>query len=183
MRTGRSLIKITIMFSPHGGLNSFRSTRLLCVRYRRYFLLVGGISVWSARSVPKTVLPAKLLLRGERFGGDGLFWFFIGFSLNRFLFCPRDFDLIWIIVLLFWVWRVIRFALKTVPAERARLNQTAEQRKYLQGMIAKLGRAGEKMAAHFLKTKGYKLLAAGWKGETAKLICDERRRPHRVSLK
>ena len=31
-------------------------------------------------------------------------------------------------------------------------------------MIIKLGRAGENMAARFLKKKGYRLLASGWKG-------------------
>lgn len=41
--------------------------------------------------------------------------------------------------------------------------------KILYGMIIKLGRAGEKMAARFLEKKGYKLLSAGWKGANCEI--------------
>mgnify|MGYP001607231297 FL=1 len=96
-------------------------------------LLVGGIIRMVSKKRSEDRFAREIVLRAASvLVVMGLllvlYWFFAFEQIP--LLSARFWILIWIIVLLFWVWRVIRFARKTVPAERARLNQTAEQRKY-----------------------------------------------------
>lgn len=61
----------------------------------------------------------------------GLGYWFLAFERIPFL-SSRFWLLVWLIGALIWLWSILKFAYKTVPKERDRLNKRKDQKKYFE---------------------------------------------------
>lgn len=132
----RPILHPSFWFSFHPSPLMASSSRLLLVGFTLFIVVGIVIRVVGRRKAPSDRFVLETFYKVSRLlstlGLLGLLWLFFAVEEVTFL-QARYWMLVWFVGLLVWVFFIWRFVSKTVPAERARRNESRERNKYLPG--------------------------------------------------